>query len=489
MAILLCVGSRDRQIGREWCSKICCTVSCNLAMEIREELPDCHVYIYYMDIRTFGLYETRYYWASQEEFKVKYIKARIAEVTSDGQKLIVKGEDTLVKRPITIPFDMVVHAIGMDPNVENKAIAGAFGIELERHGFIARKTSYANLGESSREGVFVAGSACGPGNDRRLDRPGQGGGDGGVRARPPHAGDARGGLNATMLVPRASVPAPAASAPLPQLDLSGPKLREALRALVASAEEHGGVERYVDALRVKSKLFRDFLGDGKARSVESGALKALCALVATARRRVGPYLEPPRFEALRTAIAELVDGCEETGSADARIAAFCARYPLDRAHRWVRDLAAEILHNVDPERYPLMTRWVWDVKTNTGVLREIWHADDVDQIMIAVPDRYDTFLMLRQELAQFLAANGVFRDVLFYVDLLAAQVYADVHRRAGRQLPAHRLRHARGHHGARATHARPRRRRREGPHAPEARGGRGVRRRRPAARQLMRAAT
>ena len=28
VAILLCVGSRDRQIGREWCSKICCTVSC-----------------------------------------------------------------------------------------------------------------------------------------------------------------------------------------------------------------------------------------------------------------------------------------------------------------------------------------------------------------------------------------------------------------------------------------------------------------------------
>jgi len=54
VAILLCVGSRDRQIGREWCSKICCTVSANLAMEIREALPDCHVYIYYMDIRTYG---------------------------------------------------------------------------------------------------------------------------------------------------------------------------------------------------------------------------------------------------------------------------------------------------------------------------------------------------------------------------------------------------------------------------------------------------
>ena len=161
VAILLCVGSRDRQIGREWCSKICCTVSCNIAMEIREELPDCHVYIYYMDIRTYGLNET-YYWKSQEEFKVKYIKARIAEVTSDGSKLIVKGEDTLVKRPITIPFDMVVHAIGMDPNVENKSIAGVFGVALQEHGHIGRANAYATLGETSRPGVFVAGAATGP---------------------------------------------------------------------------------------------------------------------------------------------------------------------------------------------------------------------------------------------------------------------------------------------------------------------------------------
>ena len=162
VAILLCVGSRDRQIGREWCSKICCTVSANIAMEIREELPDCHVYIYYMDIRTFGLYETKYYWRSQEEFKVKYIKARIAEVTSDGQKLIVKGEDTLVKRPITIPFDMVVHAIGMDPNVDNPSIAKTFGIDLETHGYIGAANRYGAMGQTSRAGVYVAGAATGP---------------------------------------------------------------------------------------------------------------------------------------------------------------------------------------------------------------------------------------------------------------------------------------------------------------------------------------
>jgi heterodisulfide reductase subunit A len=162
VAILLCVGSRDRQIGREWCSKICCTVSANLAMEIREELPRCNVYLYYMDIRTFGLYEDTYYWESQEKHKVKYIKARIAEVTSDGERLIVKGEDTLVKRPITIPFDLVVHAIGMDPNVDNLTLSAVFEVKLEKHGHIAKASSYSSMCGTSRPGVFVAGAATGP---------------------------------------------------------------------------------------------------------------------------------------------------------------------------------------------------------------------------------------------------------------------------------------------------------------------------------------
>ncbi len=163
VCILLCVGSRDRQIGREWCSKICCTVSANLAMEIKELSPETDVYIYYMDIRTFGLYEDRFYWKSQEEFKTKFVKARIAEVTAspDG-RLLVKGEDTLVKRPIVIPFDMVVHAVGMDPNVENPEIANVFGVGLEKHGYIDRAEHYTNTCGTTRRGIYAAGAAYGP---------------------------------------------------------------------------------------------------------------------------------------------------------------------------------------------------------------------------------------------------------------------------------------------------------------------------------------
>lgn len=223
-----------------------------------------------------------------------------------------------------------------------------------------------------------------------------------------------------------ATPALAAARPtLPTLELSGPKLARALESLVVRSEEYGGVERYVDALKLKTTLFGQVLGDGRARDVEPKSLRQLLSLLATVRRRIGPYLHPGRFETLRARLAALLDAARETAAADEAVATFCGHFPDDREHRFVRDLAVDVLHNVDPERYPLMCRWVWDARANTGVLREIWHADDVDHVQIDVPDRHETFVLLREELSQYLTANGVFRDVLQYVDLLTAQVYAE----------------------------------------------------------------
>ena len=214
----------------------------------------------------------------------------------------------------------------------------------------------------------------------------------------------------------------------PRLELSGPKLALTFERLANGLEECGGIERHVDALKAKSLLFSRTFLDAEARELDLKSFKALCALISTVRRRVTPYLEPQRFGVLRTAIAGLLDGRGDTTNTDSRMAVFRGAFPEDREHRWVNDLAAEILHNLDPERYPMMLRWVWDAKSNTGVIREIWHAEngaDVDQIEINVPSSYGTYLVLREELSQFLAENGVFRDVIWYVDLLTAQIYAD----------------------------------------------------------------
>jgi hypothetical protein len=211
----------------------------------------------------------------------------------------------------------------------------------------------------------------------------------------------------------------------PRLDLSGPLLVRARETLVQGTEKQGGVEHWIDALKLKSRMFQQALGEGHPADLALDTFKSLCAFMASVRRRVGPHLEQPAYDDMVEAIAALLDSHRDTTTTDARVAEFCSRFPQDRHHRWVRDLAAEILHNVDPERYPLMCRWVWDRKANTGVVREIWFDDNVDNITLNVPDGYDTYLVLREELSQFLTDNGVFRDVMWYVDLLCAKVYGD----------------------------------------------------------------
>lgn len=211
----------------------------------------------------------------------------------------------------------------------------------------------------------------------------------------------------------------------PHLDLSGPVLSAAFQSAARASEEHGGIERYIEALKLKAALFQDTLGGGKVGQLDLSGLMGLCTFMATVRRRVAPYLTTQGLVNIRDGLSELLDRIEDLATTDVRVAAFCARFPNDKAHRFVHDLAVETLHNVDPERYPLMNRWVWDAKPNTGAIREMWFGDNVDHMTIPLPDGFATFLMLREELAQYLTAEGVFKDVLFYVDILTAQVYAN----------------------------------------------------------------
>jgi len=210
----------------------------------------------------------------------------------------------------------------------------------------------------------------------------------------------------------------------PVLHLSGPRLRAAFENLVDAAEPTGGVERYVGALALKGSLFEELLGKGRVGELTETEFLDLASFVTPARRKIGAWLAQNGFDGLHSRLKGLLDGWSDVSTADQRMAAFDAGFPTDREHRWVRDLGAEVLHFTAFDRYPLMTRWMWDARVNTGVLREIWHSDD-DAGTIPVADNFATFLTLREELEGFLADNGVFRDMPFYVDLLCAHIYAD----------------------------------------------------------------
>lgn len=218
----------------------------------------------------------------------------------------------------------------------------------------------------------------------------------------------------------------------PTLHLDGPRLARSFETLVGASEGEGGVERYITGITFKASLFQETVAPEKLGALTEDTFLGLCAFMATVRRRIGPWLKDNGFETTRRLVAGLLDGAgTDTGDVDKRIAAFCAGFPDGKSYRWVRDLAAELLHYTMPEPYPLMTRWLWDRQANTGVLREIWYDDNVDHITIDIPDGFATFLVLREELTQFLSSNGVFRDMVFYVDLLCAQVYADYIRERG----------------------------------------------------------
>ena len=209
----------------------------------------------------------------------------------------------------------------------------------------------------------------------------------------------------------------------PVLHLDGPTLTSNMEVLARHAEHDGGIERYVDGLKFKAGLFDEALGKDRVHHLNEETFKGLVAFMPSVRRRIGPSLDEAGFAGFREALIALLDGAGDTATADTRMTTFRAAFPDDRKHRWVRDLAAEVLHHTLPELYPMMCRWVWDVNTNTGVLREIWHDDNLERLVIDIADNYAAFLMLREELSQFLTDNGVFRDVMHYVDLLQAQIY------------------------------------------------------------------
>ena len=211
----------------------------------------------------------------------------------------------------------------------------------------------------------------------------------------------------------------------PVLDLSGPRITSSFEKLLNASDEQGGVETFVTAIKFKNSVFQEVLKPENVQDLDKDTFLGLCAFTASVRRRIGAWIETQDFEKLRMHIVALMAGEVDGSDVDARMAKFCERFPHDRSHRWVRDLAAEFLHFSDMEKYPLMTRWVWDYAANTGVIREIWYADDIDHLTLNIADTYETHLVLREEISQFLASNGVFRDVLYYVDLLLAQIYAD----------------------------------------------------------------
>ncbi len=163
IAWVLCVGSRDIQVGNPWCCRMGCVVSIKQAVEVRQKHPEIDAYVYYMDIRTYGLWEDLY-WKSMQDYGVKFIRGRIGQITpaEGGSRLVATGEDTILSRPTEVPFDMIVLASGMEPSAGTKEVAALFGVPVGPEGFLTPRSSDLNPVDSGLPGLFYAGAATGP---------------------------------------------------------------------------------------------------------------------------------------------------------------------------------------------------------------------------------------------------------------------------------------------------------------------------------------
>jgi|SRR5579859_1919455 len=162
VCFIQCVGSRDRRIGNEYCSKVCCGVASKQAIEIKQLLPDAKVWIFYIDMRMYGHWEEKIYWPAQEQYKVQYVRGIVTEILRKGDSLLIRGEDTTLGRPMEIPMDVVVLSVGMVPSTGTRHIARALEIPQDKYGFIDTPNVPLDPVSTGVEGIYVAGAAAGP---------------------------------------------------------------------------------------------------------------------------------------------------------------------------------------------------------------------------------------------------------------------------------------------------------------------------------------
>jgi heterodisulfide reductase subunit A len=161
VAFVQCVGSRDAQIGNNYCSSACCMYGMKEAVIAKEHTPmelDCT--IFYMDIRAFGKEFDAYYNRAKDEYNIEFIRSRVASIDEDpstGNLLLRYVEN---EEPKTEEFNMVVLSTGMTPPKDAEKMSEILGIKLNKYRFCQTET-FSPV-ETSRKGIYVCGAFAAP---------------------------------------------------------------------------------------------------------------------------------------------------------------------------------------------------------------------------------------------------------------------------------------------------------------------------------------
>lgn len=157
-----CVGSRDKSLGRPYCSGFCCMYTAKQAILTRDHIPDSQSYVFYMDIRSPGKLYDEFTRRAQEEYEAKYIRGRVSMIYPKNGKYVVCGADTLMGRQVEVEADLVVLAAGAEAASGASALAEKLRISYDEYGFFMESHPKLRPVETNTAGIYLAGSCQGP---------------------------------------------------------------------------------------------------------------------------------------------------------------------------------------------------------------------------------------------------------------------------------------------------------------------------------------
>lgn len=160
ISFIQCVGSRDEKTN-DYCSRICCTYSIKHARLLKEKYPDMDIFIHYIDLRCFGKGYEEYYRMAREK-GVKFIRGRISQVDSIGDRLEVSGDDDTLGEQISVVADLVVLAVAMESSKGSKNLANLLNISTDKTGFFKEIHPKLKPVSTDSDGIFIAGACQGP---------------------------------------------------------------------------------------------------------------------------------------------------------------------------------------------------------------------------------------------------------------------------------------------------------------------------------------
>ncbi|MCK5578121.1 MAG: CoB--CoM heterodisulfide reductase iron-sulfur subunit A family protein [Planctomycetes bacterium] len=162
VVFIKCVGSRDPAKGIPYCSKICCMYAGKQAMLYKHKVHHGQAYVFYMDIRAGGKGYEEFIQKGIEEEGTTYIRGRVARVFKKGDKLIVRGMDTLSGQKIELAVDLVVLASAMIPNKGVKELYQKLSISYDTYGWVSESHPKLKPIETSVAGIYLAGACQAP---------------------------------------------------------------------------------------------------------------------------------------------------------------------------------------------------------------------------------------------------------------------------------------------------------------------------------------